>query len=75
MFSEGAKVIFSEKIIKILTGKSKSKLKTDEVGVANKLRKQERLSANEFWSVYDSIRQEGPVVKYQNPNNWLDQDK
>jgi hypothetical protein len=75
LFSEGAKVIFSEKIIKILTGKSKSKLKTDQVGVVNKLRKQERLSANEFWGVYESIRQEGPVVKYQNPNNWFDQDE
>jgi hypothetical protein len=75
LYSEGAKVIFSEKIIKILTGKSKSKLKTDQVGVVNKLRKQVRLSANEFWSVYDSIRQEDPEVKYQNSNNWFDQDE
>ena len=64
------KAIFSESLIKILNKKS-NKLKKDNVDVVNKLRKKERLSSDEFWSVYNSIRQEGPEVKYQNPNKWI----
>jgi hypothetical protein len=57
-------------LTEILNKKSKSKLKKDQIG--DKLKKRKRLSADEFWSVYDSIWQEGPEVKYQNPNKWVD---
>ena len=66
------KAIFSKKLIKILNTKSKSKLKKDQVVVVDKLRKEERLSSDEFWSVYNSIRQEGPEVRFKNPNKWID---
>ena len=64
------KAIFIENVRKILNKKSKSKLKKDQVG--DKLRKGERLSSDEFWSVYNSIRQEGPEVRFRNPNKWID---
>jgi hypothetical protein len=66
----GANTIFSEKLVKILNKKSKNQLKKEQIG--DKLRKQERLSSDEFWSVYNSIRQEGPEVKFKNPNRWMD---
>ena len=65
------KAIFGESLIKILNKKS-NKLKKDNVDVVNKLRKKERLSSDEFWSVYNSIRQEGPEVRFKNPNKWID---
>jgi hypothetical protein len=67
----GAKAIFSDKLIKILKKKN-NKLKKDQDGVVNKLRNQKRLSADEFWSVYNSILQKGPEVRFQNPNKWID---
>ena len=65
------KAIFSERLIRSLTKKSKSKLKKDHV-VVDKIRKEERLSSDEFWSVYNSIRKEGPEVRFKNPNRWID---
>jgi hypothetical protein len=63
---------FSQKLIKILNKKNKSKLKKDHVVVVDKLRKEERLSSDEFWSVYNSIRKEGPEVRFKNSNKWID---
>jgi hypothetical protein len=68
---EGGEAIFEKKLIRILTRKKESKLKEDMIRVVDKLRKQERLTDGEFWRVYESIRQEGPEVKYQNPQNWV----
>lgn len=68
---EGGEAIFEKKLIRILTRKKKSKLKEDIIRVVDKLKRQERLTDGEFWRVYESIRQEGPEVKYQNPQNWV----
>jgi hypothetical protein len=34
----------------------------------NKVKKQKRLSSQEFQSTYDSLWKEGPSVNYQNPD-------
>jgi hypothetical protein len=62
-----AKAIFNEKLIKTIARKQKTKLKQDKIRVLNKLKKQERLTDDEFWRVYESIWQEGPKVRYPNP--------
>jgi len=62
-------MIFSKKIAEIL--RKKDKLKEDRNRIVDKLRKQQKLSGDEFWQVYDSIWQKGPEVKYQNPQNWI----
>jgi hypothetical protein len=65
------KVIFSEKPIGILSGKRTSNLRKDKIKVINKLKKRERLTGEEFWRVYASSYQEGPAVKYSNPETWV----
>ena len=52
--------------------RQKSKLKKEQDIVVNKLKEQKKLTSEEFWSVYNSIWQEGPEVKYQNPDKWID---
>lgn len=69
------KVSFKEKLIESLSQKGKTKLKEDENVVVDKLRRQERLTDDEFWSVYGSIRQEGQDMKSQNPTYWIYHDK
>jgi hypothetical protein len=60
-----------EKLIKILT-RRKNQLKEGQTVILNKLRRKEKLSEKEFWSIFELIRQEGPEVSYSNPNNWND---
>jgi hypothetical protein len=67
---KGEKAISNEKLIKILTSKRKTELRTAHNTVIKKLKKKERLTGDEFWRVYESIRQEGPTVKYSNPDGW-----
>lgn len=38
--------------------------------IAIKIQKQKRLSRQEFFKVYDTLRKEGPVTRYQNPDGW-----
>jgi hypothetical protein len=38
-----------------------------------KMEKQKRLSSKEFLKVYDTLRQEGPSAKLQNPDLWFKQ--
>ncbi len=68
---EGKRMIFSEEIIKILSRKKKYELKKDRARLIGKLKNQERLTGAEFWKVYESIWQDGPKVKFSNPNNWI----
>jgi len=62
-------VFDEEKLIGILT-RRKNRLKEGETVVLNKLRRKEKLTETEFWSIFELIRQEGPEVTYSNPNNW-----
>jgi hypothetical protein len=69
------KVSFKERLIQILSQKGKTTLKQDAITVVEKLRKQERLTENEFWNVYGSIRQEGQDMKTRNPAFYIHKDK
>jgi hypothetical protein len=62
-------VINEEKLIKILTRK-KAQLKEGQTNILNKLKRKEKLTEKEFWSIFELIRQEGPEVTYSNPNSW-----
>jgi len=66
----GEKAIFKKKLIRILMRKRKEIPKEKRIKVKEKLRKQKRLTSDEFWQVYESIRQEGPIAKYSNPEKW-----
>ena len=70
MVFEGGEDIFSKKLFKILTQKRKGISKEDRAKVIDKLRKKKRLTGDEFWKVYESIRQEGPIAIFSNPDNW-----
>jgi len=64
---EGEKAIsseraFSNELVKILTQKNLGQ--KDLTNIIDKLRKQETLTSDEFWSVYELLWQEGPSAKY-----------
>jgi hypothetical protein len=69
------KVSFKERLIEILSQKRKTNFKEEENAVLDKLRKQERLTEDEFWSVYGSIRQEGQDMRTRNPAYWIYHDE
>jgi len=69
------KVSFKERLIQILSQKGKTTLKEEATALVDKLRKQERLTDDEFWNVYGSIRQEGQDMKTRNPAFWIYKDK
>ncbi len=56
-------------LIGILT-RRKNQLKEGQTLILNKLRRKERLNENEFWSIFELIRQKGPEVAYSNPDSW-----
>ncbi len=55
----------------MLTRKGKNQSEENQTLIPDKLKRQERLTGDEFWTVYTSIRKEGPQVKFQNPDNWI----
>lgn len=64
------KAIFNEeKLIKILI-RRKDQLKEGQTNILNKLKRKEKLTEKEFWSIFELMRQEGPEVAYSNPNSW-----
>jgi hypothetical protein len=40
------------------------------VRAMRKIETQKRLSSDEFLSLYDTLRKDGPTVKYQKPDSW-----
>jgi len=68
---EGRGAILNERLIRILTRKSKKQLK-DQTRDIDKLGKQERLTDNEFWKVYETIHKVGPEMNYRNPDKWVE---
>jgi hypothetical protein len=34
------------------------------------MEKDERLTGEEFWKVYELLKRDGPYAKYQNPDGW-----
>jgi hypothetical protein len=58
-----------DKVINTLNRKDADKLDDKELSLAiTKMQKQKRLSSKEFLEVYNSLRQEGPTIQYQNPD-------
>jgi len=55
-----------EKLIAILS--RRKKLTEDQTIILDKLRNKEKLTATEFWSVFELIRQEGPIVHFPYPD-------
>jgi hypothetical protein len=54
------------------TVSNKKQSKETQKRLANKLKKQEKLTGDEFWQIYDAIWQKGPQIRYQNPDKWID---
>ena len=72
---EMEKVSFKERLIQILSQNGKTTLKENTTTVVDKLRKQERLTDDEFWNVYGSIRQECQDMRTRNPAFWISKGK
>lgn len=62
--------MFEDKIISALKDrKNTEKLEDKEIFQAMaKIKKQKRLSSQEFLKVYNTLWQEGPTIQYQNPD-------
>ncbi len=56
-----------EKLIEILS--RRKKLTEGQTVILDKLRNREKLTATEFWSVFELIRQEGPEVHFPYPDS------
>lgn len=56
-----------EKLIDILS--RRKRLTENQTRTLDKLRNGERLSATEFWSFFELIRQEGPEVHFPYPDS------
>ncbi len=63
--------MFKERLIETLKYSDNTN-KLDEITLQAiaKIQNQKKLSSEEFLKVYDSIRQEGPKITYQEPNSW-----
>jgi len=56
-----------EKLIEMLS--RRKKLTEGQTVILDKLRNREKLTAAEFWSVFELIRQEGPEVHFPYPDS------
>ena len=60
--------IFNNDLIRFLNRKKKLlEIKEDTV---EKVKHQDKLNSLEFWKVFELLKQEGPKVKYLNPDGW-----
>ena len=65
---EEARRIFNNDLIRFLNRKKKLlEIKEDTV---EKVKHQDKLNSLEFWKVFELLQQEGPKVKYLNPDGW-----
>ena len=48
----------------------KKKILEIEEEVVEKVKRHDKLSSEEFWKIHELLRQEGPKVKYTNPDCW-----
>ena len=62
--------MFKEKFIELLKSKNENTQNKQTAKAIDKIKKEKRLSSEEFQKVYDSLWKEGPAIKYQNPNAW-----
>ena len=60
--------IFNNDLIRFLNRKKKLlEIKEDTL---EKVKRQDKLNSSEFWKVFELLQQEGPKVKYSNPDSW-----
>ena len=65
--------IFNKDLIRFLNRKKKLlEIRKDTV---EKVIHHDKLNSAEFWKVFDLLQQEGPKVKYSNPDGWLNSSK
>ena len=62
--------MFTQKLKEVLARKSKGQPIEEQNLILGKLEKHERLTDDEFWSLYSSIRKNGPEVRYPNPQDY-----
>ena len=60
--------IFNNDLVKFLN--RKKKLLEIQEDTVEKVKHQDKLNSSEFWQVFELLQQEGPKVKYANPDNW-----
>ena len=41
-----------------------------EEDIVEKIKRQDKLTSEEFWKVHAILQKEGPKVKYTNPDGW-----
>jgi len=65
--------ILSKKLRKVVKGmrKTRNSQKDRGKGAAEKSKRM-RMSSQEFLEIYDKMWKQGPIVKYQNPDNWVE---
>ena len=59
--------MLNNRLIDTLINKNKEKPDGEIAQATAKIENQKRLSTKEFQKVYETIWQEGPTIKYQNP--------
>jgi hypothetical protein len=59
--------MLKNRVLDALKNKYREKPDGEISQAASKIERQKRLSTQEFQKVYESIWQEGPAIKYQNP--------
>lgn len=63
--------MFKERLIETLKlSYNTNKPDEETVQAITKIQNRKKLSSEEFFKVFDTIRQEGPKTTYHNPNSW-----
>ena len=60
--------MFKDRVLDALKLKNAEDKKT--IRAMTKIESRKRLSSDEFLSVYNTLRKDGPTVKYQKPDSW-----
>ena len=60
--------IFNNNLVRFLN--RKKKLLEIQEDTVEKVKHQDKLNSSEFWKVFELLQQEGPKVKYSNPDSW-----
>lgn len=74
MFGRGGGRVLSKKLLKLVKEMRKTENPQTEDGgrgAAEKSRRK-RMKSKEFLEIYDKLWKEGPRVKYQNPDRWVE---
>jgi len=62
--------MFKDKLVKTLNQSKTNKEDKKTRKAIDKIKRQRRLSSEEFWKLYDDLWKDGPKIKYQSPDAW-----